>query len=63
MNWEKIDESISRSRAPWGWLVMYQTDVYTPMNTGYAQPEMMQGYEWRTSITFVFDPFHTWKIK
>ncbi len=65
MNWEKIDNdpSYSRTRVPWGWLVQHQADVMTPMHTGYAHPEMMTGYEWRTSIAFVFDPFHRWKVK
>lgn len=64
MKWEKLEEfcTISRAKIPWGWLVMSVNDVMTPMNTGYDKPEMLQGYEWRSSITFVFDPFHWWKL-
>lgn len=61
MSWEKIDDEYSRVKVPWGWLVQQQSDVMTPINTGYAQPELQRGYEYRASITFIFDPFHIWK--
>lgn len=61
MKWTKIDDCISRCRVPWGWLVMHQSDAITPVNKGYTIPVYETGYEWRTAITFVFDPFHMWK--
>lgn len=62
--WQSIESDhsnhLDRTRVPWGWLVMSTDDVMTPVNTGYSLPETFTGYEWRTSITFVFDPFHKW---
>jgi 3-methyladenine DNA glycosylase AlkC len=62
MKRDRIEENCYRIRVPWGWIVEVYQDVFTPMYTGYEQPEMKTGYEWRVSITFVFDPFHWWKI-
>lgn len=60
--WEQIDSDhagyLNRARVPWGWLVMSTQDVYRI----YGDSVLPQpGYEWRTSITFVFDPFHWWR--
>ena len=49
---------IARAKVPGGWLVTCTQDVNTQL------PERGitgQGYEWRTSITFVPDPNHEWK--
>lgn len=67
MNWENISgnhsNSLYRTRVPFGWLVMSTDEVLSPRNSGYSMPEYTNGYEWRTSITYVFDPFKMWKIK
>lgn len=44
-----------RTKVPWGWIVECVGDV--------MEKNMESGYQWRPSITFVFDPFHWWKIK
>jgi hypothetical protein len=66
LNWEEIEHNHSfnliRVRIPGGWLVSATEDVRSPMDTGYNKPEYYKGYEWRTSITFVPDPNHEWKI-
>lgn len=65
LEWERIDDSTSagvyRAKVFGGWLIMATDDVITPVNTGYSMPEYHQGYEWRTSITFVPDLKHEWK--
>ena len=67
MSWEILEHDrsnyLTRSRTPWGWLVMSTDDALTSQYTVYSTPENMTGYQWRTSITFVFDPFHCWKNK
>lgn len=60
MKWEVFDKDMSslvRTRVPWGWLVMNTDDVVhdTPHNG------MQSGWDFRTSLTFIFDPFHRWK--
>lgn len=50
-----------RTRTPWGWLVESVDDVCTPAD--YTNNIHAYGSEWRTSITFVFDPFHMWKVE
>lgn len=62
--WEMIDENptVYRARIFNGWLVRLSLDVMTPINTGYDKPEMLTGYEWRESLTFVPDPNYEWKL-
>ncbi len=66
LNWEDIKHNhgfyLRRAEVIGGWLVIAISDVMTPMNQGHSQPVPMEGYEWRTSITFVPDPDHQWKI-
>jgi hypothetical protein len=66
LNWEGIKHdhgfTMQRTPIPGGWLVAVVSDVMTPINTGYNMPEPREGYEWRTSITFVPDPNHEWKV-
>lgn len=62
MNWETVDNPnrsthISRCRVPFGWLVTATEDVVDNLHE-----RREAGYEWRTSITFVFDPFKMWKV-
>ena len=64
ITWETIEQDqavyMSRSRVPWGWIMMTCDDAYIMRSDGYTYtPEA--GYQWRTSITFIFDPFHWWK--
>jgi hypothetical protein len=62
MVWEDFTDrtrpaALSRTRVPWGWLVL-ATEEVTHIRDGILQG----GWDWRTSITFVFDPFHNWKV-
>ena len=59
MEWIKISDSpyMLKHKTPWGWLVMVQDDVLIEIpGIGFES-----GYERRSHITFVFDPFHWWK--
>lgn len=63
MKWETISNDgnlrMYRSRTPWGWLVLATDDIPRSFPDG----RMMEyGYEWRNHLTFVFDPFHSWKV-
>jgi hypothetical protein len=66
MKWEEVDNGdyaglVCRTRVPWGWIVKYTEDViHNRLETGQG---MVGGWDWRTSITFVFDPFHWWRLK
>ncbi len=65
LKWETVDsttETISRAKIFGGWLVSAVNDVRSPVNNGYNQPDYPTGYEWRTSITFIPDPNHEWKL-
>jgi len=65
--WEFIvdnhQSNMWRAKVFGGWLVRYTENVMTRMNTGYSQPESIQGYEWRTAITFLPDINHEWQVK
>lgn len=62
IKWEGVSSDhsayISRTRTPWGWLVLIADDVLHNFPDGRI---LERGYEWRNNITFVFDPFHRWK--
>ena len=61
MNWEWIEEGfLRRGRVPWGWLVYACEDVIHDRSE-YGQG-MVGGWDFRPAMTFVFDPFHNWKI-
>jgi hypothetical protein len=69
MNWESIDQKYSGYlyRAPifGGWLVKEVHDVSTILPDWSANiPGIRneQGYEFRSSITFVPDPNHEWDL-
>lgn len=66
LKWEEIKHDnvfiLRRAKIFGGWLVSAISDVMTPVNTGYNIPELKDGYEWRTSIAFVPDPNHEWKL-
>jgi hypothetical protein len=61
IKWETIEQecatTIYRTRVPWGWLVYAVDDVFhsTSERTG-------SGWDWRSSVAFVFDPFHWWRV-
>ena len=63
--WEDLTDdnfatTLRRTKVPWGWLVMAIEEViHNRMDNGQG---MIGGWDWRTSITFVFDPFHWWKV-
>lgn len=62
--WEDISpidyaQTIRRQKVPWGWLVVVVDEV---MHTS-TERGREWGQDWRTSITFVFDPFHWWEVK
>lgn len=64
LEWEQIEHNhgnyLTRAKVFGGWLVMSTDEVQTPMDEGYDKPVNRQGYEWRTSITFVPDLKHEW---
>jgi putative IMPACT (imprinted ancient) family translation regulator len=66
LKWEKVESddhsSLSRVKVPWGWLVNNMDDVITQTYQGYSHPVPERNYEWRNTLTFVFDPFHWWKL-
>lgn len=51
---------LERARVIGGWILRETIPVMTPVNTGYTQPEMLTGYEWRIAMTFIPDPNHEW---
>ena len=63
MDWVRISDDsnphIYRTRVPWGWLVLAVDDVPRSFPDGRL---IEYGYEWRNHLTFVFDPFHMWKV-
>jgi len=62
MDWEWIEDGyLRRLRTPMGWIVQSFTDIAHDRSE-YGQG-MACGWDWRTALTFVFDPFHNWKIK
>lgn len=60
IEWEEIKQNhalfLYRAKIFGGWLVRTTDDVIS--NT----ENMTQGYEWRSSITFVPDLNHDWRI-
>ena len=54
----ELGTTIRRSKVPTGWLVIVTDDVQTHMHGIENPPE--QGYECRSSICFVYDPYHYW---
>lgn len=52
-----LADTIRRTRIPWGWLVMTTSEVVHDIHGG-----LNSGWDWRSSMTFVFDPFHWWKV-
>ena len=62
MEREEIERNYCRIRVPFGWILEVVDDVRSPVNKGYSTPDYEEGYEWRRSVTFIFDPFHVWKI-
>ena len=50
-----LSDSLFRTKVPFGWLVVISSDVV------HSKRDMQSGWDWRSSITFVFDPFHWWK--
>lgn len=66
LDWENIEnnqgEYINRAKIFGGWLVTVTNNVMTQVYKGYTIPENEDGYEWRTSITFVPDLNHEWKL-
>lgn len=65
LKWEKIMHDngffLNRVKIFGGWLVAAVSDVNSvlPYGDGIRND---QGYEFRTSITFVPDPTHEWKV-
>jgi hypothetical protein len=62
IEWEEIPQDLScylrRAKVPGGWLVIATEDVVH--NTEYLG--MIGGWDWRTSICFVPDSGHEWKL-
>ena len=56
INTPSIGDTVRRSKIFGGWLVLVTSYVFHTDGN-------YNGIDWRTSVTFVFDPFHLWKIK
>lgn len=52
---------IKRARIPMGWIVEESTVVSHMLFNAKYGGNGPDGYDWRISITFVFDPLHLWK--
>jgi hypothetical protein len=63
LEWERVDNNhagvLYRSRVPWGWLVYDVQEVFHPDRC--EMDRSGTGWDWRTSMAFVFDPFHWWR--
>lgn len=59
--WEKVEDSIERTRTPTGWLVREVCDVahFNARN----HESITTGYDWRVAMTFVPDPDGQWLIE
>jgi hypothetical protein len=67
LKWEEIQQDdqiicMKRIKVIGGWIVQATMDALTPQYQGYDTPVQEHGYQWRTSITFVPDPNHEWKL-
>lgn len=64
LKWEDISHDngfiLRRARVFNGWLVSAISDVQTNVSLSEGYIQRSEGYEWRTSITFVPDPNHEW---
>ena len=60
MQWEPIPQDIAgtlwRAKVPGGWLVNMVNDVTQIL----PDQGLTQGYDWRSSLTFLPDPSHLW---
>lgn len=59
--WVRMDSNVAsafRAQVPGGWLVMIEQDV-AHLN---EYNNYMYGQDWRTSVTFVPDPSHSWFV-
>jgi len=63
--WEYIEtedgSGLNRMRVPGGWLVKVCEYVYQASLVMAGQGEPF-GYDWRTSMTFLPDPEHSWEV-
>lgn len=50
-----------RAKVPGGWLIMSEQDVMHN-EPNYGRDGFRSGFDWRTSVTFVPDPTHEWKV-
>lgn len=65
LTFEKVETNLGasfmqRAKVPMGWLVEDSTDVCHMLyneKTGAGT----SGWDWRVTLTFVFDPFHLWR--
>jgi hypothetical protein len=51
---------MSRAKIPTGWLVEETTSV-SHIVFHYQSGNDADGYDFRVTLTYVFDPFHLWK--
>jgi hypothetical protein len=67
LKWEEIEHNngfyLRRAKVFGGWLVSAVSDVRSPVYNGYSTPDFSSDLEYRTSITFVPDPNHEWKLE
>jgi hypothetical protein len=49
--------TVYRAAVPGGWLVGSSDEVIHDTQSGFNS-----GWDWRTSLTFITDPKHTWEI-
>ena len=49
---------VYRAKVPGGWLVATSNDAVVTIHD-----IVQEGYQWRTSITFMPDPKHEWEVE
>lgn len=58
MEWEQIDTVTSRAKVFGGWMVRISEPV-----THHTPNGLQDGWDWRTSLCFIPDPNHEWKLE
>jgi|WetSurMetagenome_2_1015567.scaffolds.fasta_scaffold653595_1 hypothetical protein len=66
LQFEKVETNLGasfmqRAKVPMGWLVEDSTDVAHMSYAAQYGCNGPSGFDWRISLTFVFDPFHLWR--
>jgi hypothetical protein len=67
LKWEDIPQSTSgvlqRTKVHGGWLVKEVHEVYVDLKIDHIRPLEGNGYTWTSSLTFIPDINHEWKLE